>query len=386
MALTLYRRHLKTCPIAQNPKLTARAKRLYMECECPIWMYGQSGDRFVPRQSTGLTDLKEAEALRASMVADGKDEKVHGPRIDACIETFLESLDYEVGEDTKGQHEHLLGHLRDYLAGRGVYFMREITVDLLERFKVKGMPGKAGTTKKTYTAKMRAFLREAFRREWITKPLAEQVKGYEAVYEEKEPYTDQEVEKILAEALKLNGGRVGYAKHPETFRLLVELMLECGLRVSDAVRFDPAKLAKGQVMWVYPFKMMKRRRHHKPKIVHAYLTTRLKTAIDRCHWLSPKLPFMYGNQPESAVRERMLTIGARCKVNDCRPHRLRDTFAVRKLLAGVSLDDVSRLLGHSSVKITETYYAKWTPARTRRLELVAHDSLSGPPVVDANGD
>jgi hypothetical protein len=108
MALTLYRRHQKSCPIQQNKKLTPRAKRLYLDCQCPIWMYGQTGSGFVPRQSTGLTDLKEAEALRAPMVADSKDEKVHGPRIDECIERFLESLDHEVGKETKGQHEYLL--------------------------------------------------------------------------------------------------------------------------------------------------------------------------------------------------------------------------------------------------------------------------------------
>jgi integrase len=56
-------------------------------------------------------------------------------------------------------------------------------------------------------------------------------------------------------------------------------------------------------------------------------------------------------------------------------HRLRDTFAVRKLLGGFQLDDVSRLLGHSSVKVTETYYAKWVASRKRRLERLVAESL-----------
>jgi hypothetical protein len=30
----------------------------------------------------------------------------------------------------------------------------------------------------------------------------------------------------------------------------------------------------------------------------------------------------------------MQSIGGRCGVDDCRPHRLRDTFAVRALFAG----------------------------------------------------
>ena len=73
--------------------------------------------------------------------------------------------------------------------------------------------------------------------------------------------------------------------------------------------------------------------------------------------------------------ERMKTIGSRCGVLDCRPHRLRDTFAVRKLVAGIPLEDVSRLLGHSSVKVTEAYYARWTASRKVRLERMLAETL-----------
>jgi hypothetical protein len=34
----------------------------------------------------------------------------------------------------------------------------------------------------------------------------------------------------------------------------------------------------------------------------------------------------------------------------------------------VSLDLVSRMLGHSSVKVTERHYAPWVKARQRQLE------------------
>jgi len=41
---------------------------------------------------------------------------------------------------------------------------------------------------------------------------------------------------------------------------------------------------------------------------------------------------------------------------------------VEMLLAGVPLDQVSMLLGHSSVKITEKHYAPWVRARQQQLE------------------
>lgn len=42
-------------------------------------------------------------------------------------------------------------------------------------------------------------------------------------------------------------------------------------------------------------------------------------------------------------------------------HRLRDTFACDLLQNGVSLEDVSNLLGHQSIVTTERHYAKWIP-------------------------
>jgi integrase len=48
-------------------------------------------------------------------------------------------------------------------------------------------------------------------------------------------------------------------------------------------------------------------------------------------------------------------------------HQLRDTFAVDLLVKGVALEDVSKALGHTSIKTTEKYYAPWITARQNRL-------------------
>lgn len=45
----------------------------------------------------------------------------------------------------------------------------------------------------------------------------------------------------------------------------------------------------------------------------------------------------------------------------------RDTFAVELLLAGVPIDQVSMLLGHRSIKMTEKHYLPWVKARQRQL-------------------
>jgi integrase len=52
----------------------------------------------------------------------------------------------------------------------------------------------------------------------------------------------------------------------------------------------------------------------------------------------------------------------------------RDTFAVELLLSGVPIDQVSILLGHSSVKITEKHYSPWVKARQEQLEASVRQS------------
>ena len=63
------------------------------------------------------------------------------------------------------------------------------------------------------------------------------------------------------------------------------------------------------------------------------------------------------------------------------PHRLRDTFAVELLLAGVLIQDVSALLGHSSVATTERYYAPWNSARRERLAAIVRKAHQQDPIL-----
>jgi site-specific recombinase XerD len=298
------------------------------------------------------------------------------------VQDFLDAHAEHVGARALGQYKLVLGKLQTFAHGRNKHFIQELNVDLLESFKTHALAGLASTSKSNAVGKLKFFLSEAYKRGWITEALALKVRSVEAVYEEKQPFTEDEITALLKEAGKLNGGTTGYATNGPAFRLLLELMLETGLRVSDAVRFDPAKCRKSKQQWVYTFQPKKQRIARAPKYVNAYLGAKLKAAIDKCKWFSPALPFAYrtpeGSQLEQAVYERMQEIGARCEVADCRPHRLRDSFAVRKLTKGVSIDDVSKMLGHASVAVTQKYYSPWDPRRDERLERIAHESRSKP--------
>jgi len=290
---------------------------------------------------------------------------------------------------TLQQNGYVLNQLVKYSLERGKIHMHELDANFLEKFIVAGFPGMKLTTLSTYVNKLRSFLGAAQTREWLHKPmLLKQLERVPAVYDEKEPYTDEELRLIWAEAKQINGGTRGYAKYPQTFVLLLDFMLETNLRVGDAINYDPSALTVGVSgkLWVYTYEPEKQKTANMKKTVDACLTDELKTAIETSEWMSPSRPFKYiplrppadSSYWASEVYYRMQAIGKRCGVFDCRPHRLRDTYAVRKLAAGLSISDVSRLLGHSSVDVTERHYNKWVRNRAERLERLVADSCVHP--------
>jgi integrase-like protein len=88
--------------------------------------------------------------------------------------------------------------------------------------------------------------------------------------------------------------------------------------------------------------------------------------------------FWTGNgKPKTVIsdwQEKLKTLFASAKLANGRAlanghaHRFRDTFATELLLAGVPLERVSILLGHSSIRITERHYAPWVRSRQEQLE------------------
>jgi len=88
-----------------------------------------------------------------------------------------------------------------------------------------------------------------------------------------------------------------------------------------------------------------------------------------CRWLgSPRdgriLVQREVRAPRVIVGEVALQVAAQCAFV---PHD--DVIeALASVLKGVSLDSVSKLLGHSSIKITERHYAPWVKARQEQLE------------------
>jgi integrase/recombinase XerC len=62
-----------------------------------------------------------------------------------------------------------------------------------------------------------------------------------------------------------------------------------------------------------------------------------------------------GRLSERSIQERISEIGARCGIDDLRAHRLRHTFCKRLADAGVAIQVIAKLAGHSSIEVTRRY-------------------------------
>lgn len=172
-------------------------------------------------------------------------------------------------------------------------------------------------------------------------------------------------------------------------RALTLLMRWSGLRIRDAVTVERSRLV-GDSILLYQAKT--RTPVYVPLPPHVAEALRTVPPGARPN---PRYFFWSGNgHPKSAVADwqrsyRRLFDLAELKKPDgtskrCFPHMFRDTFAVEMLLAGVPLDQVSILLGHKSVKITEKHYAPWVKARQEQLEQNVKKAWGGNPIaIDA---
>jgi integrase/recombinase XerD len=141
-------------------------------------------------------------------------------------------------------------------------------------------------------------------------------------------------------------------------------MRHSGLRIGDAVTLARERVKDGR-LFLYT---------HKTKVpVRCPLPEAVLTALDNVDPVSDRFYFWSGTSDKRSItgnwQRRFQKLFELASLDDAHPHRFRDTFAVELLLAGISLEQVSILLGHASVKVTERSYAPWVQERQQQLEV-----------------
>jgi hypothetical protein len=91
--LILYKRHNAACNVRKT-RLSAKAKRFWMEGDCQIWIVGRLLSGIVPRQATGCKDVKQAEVVRTALTNQhaerAKGDSAQGPTIAEYAEKYIE--------------------------------------------------------------------------------------------------------------------------------------------------------------------------------------------------------------------------------------------------------------------------------------------------------
>jgi hypothetical protein len=80
--------------------------------------------------------------------------------------------------------------------------------------------------------------------------------------------------------------------------------------------------------------------------------------------------FTMGTTPNKSEAKPVPSKPATATAPDIATAPVPDTLAVRLLTKGVPLEDVSKLLGHASIAVTEKYYAPWVASRKLHMDVL----------------
>jgi integrase/recombinase XerD len=266
----------------------------------------------------------------------------------------------------------------------GHTILRDLDLRSMQAFRATWTDG--GLAKKKKQERLTGFFWFCIRADWITKSPTLNLKRISVQQKPTDYFPREEYAKILDATYRLDDGRErGYdiEKRGDRIRALAELMRWTGLRIRDAVTLEKTRLLANDNLFLYQAKT--------GVPVYVPLPHHVAEAVRNVPpgpKPNPRYFFWSGNgEPKSVVADwqrsfRRLFEVAALKHADgtpkrCFPHMLRDTFAVEMLLAGVPIDQVSILLGHKSVKITEKHYAPWVKARQDQLAASVRTAWSG---------
>jgi integrase/recombinase XerD len=341
--LALYRRH--------NPAHCKKTSRSDYRCSCPIWVQGYLNSQRI-RKSLKTQDWAKAQLQIRKWEVDGDRP---APTARAAVgqwkDNFLQdAASRHLAHETIRKYKHLFGQLEEFSRARGLVLVQDFTVAELTAFRATWKDKALSSAKKT--ERLRSLFKFAMERDWIKFNPAHRIKIAKPKETPTLPFSDEEMERIIKAAEK-----------DQALLTFVYVMRYSGLRLSDTAMLRVSSL-QGDKLHLYTAKTGTPVRVPVP----AYVVKELK-AVTHEH---PDYFFWSGYakvQSTCGVWSRHLAkLFTAAKISDGHSHRFRDTFAVGLLQAGMSMENVSVLLGHTNLKITQKHYSPWMKVRQDLLE------------------
>jgi integrase/recombinase XerD len=369
--LTIYRRHRRSCK--------HRAKgRKHRHCQCPIWVDGYlSGGEI--RESLKVRDWQRAqELIREWEIEDHRSQHVD-TRVtiaDAQKKYIADAEARKLNQATVYKYRLLFRHLTTFAQAFKLQFMDQLDLDTLATFRASWTESPCTSLKKL--ERLRAFMRFAEKRDWIKRNPTMDLKAPKVPIKPTLPFTREEMIRVLPALAPYS--RSAGVRNAQRLRAFVLLLRYSGLRIGDAVQLTVNRLVGNKLLL-----------HTEKTGVHVYcvLPDLVVRAIDAAPRPSQNYFFWTGKSTvhgsKGKWQHRLQRLFQLAGIRGGHAHRFRDTFAVELLLAGVPLDRVSILLGHSSIRITERHYAPWTRSRQEQIESDLRAAWKDDPIVLTNG-
>ena len=209
---------------------------------------------------------------------------------------------------------------------------------------------------------LKSFFRFVHDSGWIKRNPAKAIKAPIVTDPPVLPFTDAELTEILSacETHRIQ-------ERGRELRALVLLMRHSGLRIGDACMLARDKI-QGDILELRTAKYgTKVRLPLNPEAVKALKS--LPARGDYYFWNGSA-----NRQAYIKIWERTFNGMFKRAGIAGHSHQLRHKFAVGLLMKGVSMENVSTLLGHRSIKVTERYYASWVAGRQQLLEDVVRQT------------
>lgn len=377
MTLTLYRRHKRSCPNFGKPRRARQVK-----CKCKFWADGVLGGREV-RMSLDTRDSKKAnEKLHEWEAKEQVVERGAAVTLAEAWTSMLADLEArKLSDATIGKYKLLERQMKAYGEECGLKMLAQFDLDVLSKFRATWKDGPRTAGKKL--ERLRAFLRFAHDRQWVESNPATKIKLPKTSICPTMPLTGEQWLDLLTACDKFHANAPAEGKlNACRLKTLVALMRYSGMRVSDAVALTTDRL-DGNKLFLYTAKT--------GVPVYTVLPDSVLHALEATPKVTKAHYFWTGNgKIESIVRSWQARLkkafdlaGISKGLGNAVSHRLRDTFAVSLLLAGVPIERVSILLGHQSVRVTEKHYSPWVRSRQEQLEADVARAWEHDPILDS---
>jgi site-specific recombinase XerD len=378
--ITIFARHSLDCPHIGD--------EFYKRCDCwkhLRWTYNGKQYRRATKSKTwaGAERIKREVELSYEMA--GKPVQRDQPAtVRQAVETFiLDKQGQNLNAGVLGKYRRELARLVDFSEHRGKFYLQEIALPDLTEFRSSWESDyPSSLTRQRVQARLRAFFRYAHSAGFIQRNPAADMSAIKVVQVPTLPLTEAQFKRLLETIPE----EFPEATKAARVHALIRCMRHAGLAIRDAVCLERAKI-----------------QYDTRKRITRIVTARAKTGVDVSVPIPPDVAkellgvpnvdphyvfWQTGNgKPESAVtnwQHDLRAVFRKAGMPKGHPHQLRDTAAVAWLNAGIPLEEVSRLLGHSSIKTTEKHYAPWVKSRQDRLDTLVVATWDQPANVKAS--